>query len=442
MSLDAMQSLPQSRTIRYRTDDQINNLRIKILVEIHDSEDIEAPWVSREQVFSWQEKVFSPVEFDKYSKMAAAREAGGQVQRTDSGLQGLLGKKKRNLNRDFLDEKYVNAVENLAQGEVIYSYVDMDSFEDVNEYAANVTTSEAEKPTKLADRLSAVEQARGKHSNMAVPFRIMHLAAELKGKRDVTKPDEQTFLTEEHVLCTIKAYQDGSVDMTPGFSPRAALKVDTMNNNAYTVPDKGVPYRIVTGGGVAYHYWVVNDTETTDPGLALRLNEQQKKYQENLFDKALELRRNFVGEEFEPFSETPDEVVLKVAYNLEIMSASGFEMDRIYVQYLLDVPEHWTYQDASSLWGNTQLSSTRERSSRKPGGGDAGVGAAAPVGSPAGPGVRAHLAGRAAGYSQQDICTWAPVPSQVGRMRSFFIGGTPELRDLTFAGVPTALGAS
>ncbi|KAJ1489742.1 hypothetical protein T484DRAFT_1779314, partial [Baffinella frigidus] len=84
---------------------------------------------------------------------------------------------------------------------------------------------------------------------MAVPFRIMHLAAELKGKRDVTKPDEQTFLTddhvlctikacqdgsEEHVLCTIKAYQDGSVDMTPGFSPRAALKVDTMNNNAYT----------------------------------------------------------------------------------------------------------------------------------------------------------------------------------------------------------------
>lgn len=30
---------------------------------------------------------------------------------------------------------------------------------------------------------------------MAVPFRIMHLAAELKGKRDVTKPDEQTFLT-------------------------------------------------------------------------------------------------------------------------------------------------------------------------------------------------------------------------------------------------------
>ncbi|KAJ1489743.1 hypothetical protein T484DRAFT_1779315 [Baffinella frigidus] len=122
MSLDAMQSLPQSRTIRYRTDDQINNLRIKILVEIHDSEDIEAPWVSREQVFSWQEKVFSPVEFDKYSKMAAAREAGG-----------LLGKKKRNLNRDFLDEKYVNAVENLAQGEVIYSYVDMDSFEDVND---------------------------------------------------------------------------------------------------------------------------------------------------------------------------------------------------------------------------------------------------------------------------------------------------------------------
>ena len=46
-------------------------------------------------------------------------------------------------------------------------------------------------------------------------------------------------------------------------------------------------------------------------------------------------------------------------YILNPKPSNRFEMDRIYVQYLLDVPEHWTYQDASSLWGNTQLSSTR-----------------------------------------------------------------------------------
>jgi hypothetical protein len=53
-------------------------------------------------------------------------------------------------------------------------------------------------------------------------------------------------LQEEHVLCTIKAYQDGSIDMTPGFSPRAPLKVDTMNNNQYSLAQRGVPYRVVT----------------------------------------------------------------------------------------------------------------------------------------------------------------------------------------------------
>ena len=157
---------------------------------------------------------------------------GQQLSSETSGMGALLGKKKKNPNKDFLEKKYMVAVENVAHGEVIYSYVDMDSFEDVNEcvpsplagtflqhatlsgvlranshcrsqsrFESNVTTSLAEKPTRLADRLNAVEQARGKHSDMAVPFRIMHLAAELKGKRDVTKPGESVFLQVRNHHC-------------------------------------------------------------------------------------------------------------------------------------------------------------------------------------------------------------------------------------------------
>jgi hypothetical protein len=104
---------------------------------------------------------------------------------------------------------------------------------------------------------------------------------------------------------------------------------------------------------------VINDTETVDPALALKLNEQQRRYQEGLLDKAAELRRNFVGEEFEPFSESPEEDAFKSLYNIEIVSTAGFEMDNIYVQYLVDVPAYWSYLDAAGLWGNTQLSSTK-----------------------------------------------------------------------------------
>ena len=34
------------------------------------------------------------------------------------------------------------------------------------------------------------------------------------------------------------------------------------------------------------------------------------------------------------------------------------------------------------------------------------------------------------------VDTWVPTPSQFGKMRTFFIGGSPELKDLSFAGVP------
>ena len=43
------------------------------------------------------------------------------------------------------------------------------------------------------------------------------------------------------------------------------------------------------------------------------------------------------------------------------------------------------------------------------------------------------------GTTHHTIRTWRPALTQIGRLRSFFIGGTPELRDLTFAGVPTTL---
>ena len=44
--------------------------------------------------------------------------------------------------------------------------------------------------------------------------------------------------------------------------------------------------------------------------------------------------------------------------------------------------------------------------------------------------------------SEMEVDAWVPTPSQVGRMRSFFLGGSPEVKDLTFAGVPPAATAS
>ena len=195
----------RTRTVRYRTEDQLQNLRIKVILQAADLDDNDLPWVRKERVFSWQEKVFGPREFDKYKKL----KEGPPPDEARRGSFHLGG--KREVSK--LDKKYTDAMDHVAQGEIIFSYVDVDPFEDEEEYDESVTTAQDEKPTSLAKRMQNTEQGRGKYSkdglgrDVSRPFQVMYLVAHLKGRRDPT--NHSNFLQEEIVLCRIRAYKDG-----------------------------------------------------------------------------------------------------------------------------------------------------------------------------------------------------------------------------------------
>ena len=119
----------RTRTVRYRTEDQLQNLRIKVILQAADLDDNDLPWVRKERVFSWQEKVFGPREFDKYKKL----KEGPPPDEARRGSFHLGG--KREVSK--LDKKYTDAMDHVAQGEIIFSYVDVDPFEDEEEYDDN-----------------------------------------------------------------------------------------------------------------------------------------------------------------------------------------------------------------------------------------------------------------------------------------------------------------
>eukprot|EP00284_Hemiselmis_tepida_P006908 CAMPEP_0174937344 /NCGR_PEP_ID=MMETSP1355-20121228/60210_1 /TAXON_ID=464990 /ORGANISM="Hemiselmis tepida, Strain CCMP443" /LENGTH=556 /DNA_ID=CAMNT_0016184189 /DNA_START=98 /DNA_END=1764 /DNA_ORIENTATION=- len=475
MSLEAQDYLPMSRTIRYRTEDPIQNLRIKLVMRSQEGNDTESRWIMKERHFAWQEKVFGPTEFDKY-KTLAAEIASGKV-------------KKKGLTP--LEERYAQQIEHVAAGEAMFTYVDADSFEDVTEFVSNVTTSPFEKPTPLAERMMKVQEKRGRHTELSEPFKMMYIVAQVKGRVDVTVRSEEgegpTYIMQEEVLCAIRVYSDGTIDMTPGFSPKPPIKVDPMKGGAYkTTSEQGVPYRLETESGCVYEYWLENATEPADASEVAAAHAKEVRFQQELFDKTQELRRNFVGDEFEPYSDQPELDARKVMINCEIVSAQGFDWDHVYVQYLIDVPEGWATGDAPQLWGNSQVSRVRHKRDER---GKADLEAVANFSMPVeltlwecakdeqakgkenreGEGKEGKGGARrvpcmllqvnsydqwdrqrvlgyghmnlplSPGFTDQAVMTWRPALSQVGKMRSFFIGGTPELRDLTFAGLPTGL---
>lgn len=181
--------LPTSRTIRYRTEDAVQNLRIKVVMRSLEGEadGSEGRWITRERVFSWQEKAFGPKEFDKYKALAG--EGEGKTARRKKGLTPL-------------EERYLGQIEHVAAGEPIFTFVDADSFEDRREFVEPLTTSPFEKPTPLTEKVMAVQDKRGRHTDLSEPFKMMYIVAQVKGRIDKTVRQEAgtTYITQDEVL--------------------------------------------------------------------------------------------------------------------------------------------------------------------------------------------------------------------------------------------------
>eukprot|EP00232_Nephroselmis_pyriformis_P019683 CAMPEP_0182886064 /NCGR_PEP_ID=MMETSP0034_2-20130328/19988_1 /TAXON_ID=156128 /ORGANISM="Nephroselmis pyriformis, Strain CCMP717" /LENGTH=579 /DNA_ID=CAMNT_0025019357 /DNA_START=209 /DNA_END=1944 /DNA_ORIENTATION=- len=279
---------------------------------------------SHTRVVGWQERIFSCSEVKEYQD----RKAGVSNQQEQQGRGWLAGwfgggqakepKKDMYEGATVLRAKYDAAIERIlaggGRGETIYTHTNPDMFSENNDGTRSVTTSEHEHMSHLS---RAVLSQRDKRGHAAVgKYQTMYIMAECgddhNGGGEV----------ESSVLVAIKAYPNGSFDMRPGFSRQ------------------GTKYTLEKSDGSLYEYTVENESEREPTALERR----QTYLQKDAFERAAGIRRNVVGAEFVPLPEGgPD--ALRVMFLAEIMAARRFPRDHLMVEYFVKFdPKIWALQ--------------------------------------------------------------------------------------------------
>ena len=402
---------------------------------------------------AWQEKIFSFVECDRIAR------TGGAVETE-------------------LDRKYASMMrEQGTQGETIYTYVSADSFADERDAERTVTTSFGEQWNGLfravfgtpSQRVTArnasgrdatrlrTELAHGRRrraGNEPATFAICADCGPL-----VLPPGHPVFKNSplglnaerEQVLMTVEAYPDGSIALTPDFSQ----SVDDTR-------------RIERRDGSVWEYSIVNASERAETPLEQRT----KDIAPTAALRKLQLTRKAAG----AFAAPPGEKAGSVRFLAlaEIVAARGFDRDYLYCEWVLDYDaEVWRVEgDGAQTSGSTQISKCVKYPATGDGEGDAwGSGdrmvahwslpvelsCVADVLPP--PSKHPVLYFQVSSYDEWDryrcegyghlnlgslpvgsstklLKTWKAGGTIADRVASQFVGGSPEIGDITYSGIP------
>ncbi|NXH18488.1 MKS1 protein, partial [Bucco capensis] len=387
----------------------------------------------------WQEKLFSQFEVDLYQHASACQ----------TPLD-------RQYHEEILRLEKAGGRKNCR----IFTYTDHDRFTNLEEHCQKVTDSDHEVPSYLAERMANVRRRRQDRKPIE--------ASSLKSKIITWEPSEEFIKNNhvintpvqtmyimgdlgpygklghreyEHVLCTIKVDGNGVITVKPDFTGT-----------------KGA-YRIELDGGKreVWKYTLENVSVQVQP----EEEEREQRMFRDLYSRHKEYLSGLVGSEFE--MTLPG--TLRLFVNGEIVSAQGYEYDNLYVHFFLELPDHWSSPAFQQLSGVTQTCATKKvgwenvahfcypftleiffdqgelesedslpqwpvlyfevlsldfwQRYRVEGYGSLVL--------PASPGL--HML---------TIPTWRPVElGTVAELRRFFIGGSPELEDLTYIRIPS-----
>eukprot|EP00899_Mesostigma_viride_P004901 jgi/Mesvir1/14411/Mv09797-RA.1 len=255
------------------------------------------------EVFGWQRKVFSTREVKRLRETEDAQ----------------LDDMERRYKQEILATN--------IQGSFLYTCLQGDAFTKANEMLHAVTTSRAEGSNPL---VQAVFGQLGKLRHAAVRHKSMFLMA---ATDDADIPEGGG---EERVLCHIRAYPNGSFDMKPGFNEGLA------------------PYKFMTAGGTVYEYSLSN-AAAGETALEVR----QEKLVAGISEKVAHLRRQaFLEGGFAPPPGPSPDAVRLVIYG-EIVAGKDFKRDYLYVEYFVKYdPQVWECPPdmMQGLHGITQVS--------------------------------------------------------------------------------------
>ncbi|XP_043910770.1 Meckel syndrome type 1 protein [Protopterus annectens] len=450
----------------YRSRDPVKNLKIRVRIQRitsamvlsqqvqkqkteHGKSDIELttfkthsalgrfhPDEEEEVEVTWQEKLFSQFEYDLFRNAAACQSPlDHQYHKEILKLDKAGGRKNRRL----------------------FTYTDYDRFTNLQEHCLSVTTSDKQIPTFLTEKMANVRHRRQEKRVMEgnipksrlitwepseefknshfinTPLQTMYIMA------DLGPPGKLGLQEYEYVLCTIKVDGNGVITVKPDFNH-----------------DKG-PYRLELEREKRdlWKYSIENTSVSIQPEEQQR---EQKMYSE-LCNRHSDYLNRLVGTEFE---ETPPGM-FRLFVSGEIVSAQGYEYNNLYIHFFLELPEYWEsppYQQLSRVTQTCYTKSTVkeniayfsypftfeaffknevESENSLP---------HWPVLYFAVHSLDFWQRYRTEGYGcfviptapgvHEMICqTWRPIqPGTVSELKRYFIGGSPELEDMTYVGIP------
>ncbi|XP_075052756.1 tectonic-like complex member MKS1 [Mixophyes fleayi] len=450
----------------YRSRDPITNLRIRVLLQpvspvtglvqrLEQPDDVGRGDIAlrtlksnvgtggcrpsddvEEVVISWQEKLFSEFEYELYKNEAVCQTPLDRQYHQDIlSLERSGGRKNRR----------------------IFTYTDYDRYTNLEEHCQSVTTSEKESRSFLVERMANIRRRRQDKktldgvgiSNRLVtwqpseefiknnhiintPVQTMYIMA------DLGPSGKLGFRENEHVLCTIRVDSNGVITLKPDVTGT-----------------KG-PYRLELEGHKR-ELWKFTLQHVSE-SVQKEDQEQEENLYKDLYSRHREYLNSLVGLEFE----MPPAGTLQVFINGEIVSAQEYDHDNLYVHFFMELPKYWSSPDFQDLSGVTQscrsktlgrenvayfsypfsfeLSLSEEVESED---------------VPQWPVLYFEVLSldfwqryRVEGYGYVVLPqtpgmhiltaqTWRPVElGTVSELRRFFIGGSPELEDITYVKIP------
>ncbi|KYN09895.1 Meckel syndrome type 1 protein [Trachymyrmex cornetzi] len=380
-------------------------------------------------IFNWQDKVFSLFEIDFYADE-----------------KNCLTECQREYQQRIRDEQ--------LQGARLYSYTENDSYYPDDDlltmpYRSYLSVKNQIALPALRNRKSFQERYNknvidDKITNTMIQSNhylytehtTMYMMADLS-RRD--EPATIGSTDSETLLCTL------TYDKT--------RKLLTINPDFTTDDEHEQHYNVTNDYGVRFNYWIEHVSEERTP---LEL-------QEHLEDARREVQQQFAYKETELYKElqSPSANLSTLVISLDIVSAHDFSYDGLFVTYFIDLPQHWSTNQKERLVGRTQKSRLENKtahfsyctdiplhypsnefqslnnnaSSRWP----RLLFSAASLDS----WTRYRIEGYAAlpipttpGRYKFTIPTWRAKGSIIDTLRRFFVGGSYELEDVTYCGIP------
>jgi len=293
-----------------------------------------------ECVFYWQQKMFSKREMELYE-----------------GINNCFGPLEQKYHAEILKLRNKGGRPNNK----LFSYVDCDSYVNVDEESRALTTSPSEVPSYLARNMSSVrrrnigtkvdrrnrpggfapranpvvvhetEMSKTTAHVLNIPYKTMHIMGDLAPEGKTTNDQE-----DEYVLFSVKIDANGQIFVKPDFN------------------GENPPYRIETCNELreVYEYTI----EHCSPQMTSDQREQEFKSFTELYNRHALYLASQVGSGFDPM---PEPGILRMNIFGEIVSAKGFEYDGLHVHFFLDLPPKWRPTDDPVLSGVTQTCVTK-----------------------------------------------------------------------------------